>query len=526
MLKGGIIIELANIENCTGCMLCVAICPNNAIYIERDSVTGFLYPYKDSLRCIKCGVCEKYCPDCAVESKVDTKEQIIYALITMNERIREQCTSGGAFYLFASEMLKSGWAVAGALYDEKCHVYHTLINSEEELSPLLRSKYVQSDMRKVYPLIEDALNANKKVLFCGTPCQVAAVKKFGEINNKSDNLLLIDLICRGVPSDKIQDLYLEQLCKEKGSRVVKIEYKDKTLGWHKLGTKYTLENGETFVESVDESSLLTCFPGLDLSTRESCFHCQYKTQERVSDITIGDFWGLNDPEWDDDRGTSLVFINTRKGRELFEKIKSKIRYKEFSFSDVINHGNIMAFSELPENSWMRERFWQQIGKGDFRKTVNSIVDDYRELDGNRNRADRAERKYKILLRWMELKNRGIELKEYFEDNGINSAAVYGAGEIGILFGETLCGQMDIIKYYLDQNPRDAASAEIPLKVFSLNSPEIFPVDVIITTPVLITDEIENAIWNRFPGQKVCEVEEILYYLSRKHGLDLSLWGLT
>ncbi len=138
---------------------------------------------------------------------------------------------------------------------------------------------------------------------------------------------------------------------------------------------------------------------------------------------------------------------------------------------------------------------------------------------------RAQKKYDILRRWMELSHKNISLKEFFEDNSFLSVAIYGAGEIGVLLGEEICKDLDIVKYYLDKNPRECVNDVIPLPVYSLDNEAIFPVDVVIITPVLITDQLETAIWAHFPGQKVFELEEILYYLSVKHGLSLSMWGM-
>ena len=511
-------------DNCTGCMLCTTACNKNAIRMEKNKTTGFYYPVIDKELCVKCRACEMSCPENVIVKKNSSDNQSIYALISLDDKIRELCTSGGAFYLFAEEVLREGGAVAGAVYDEGLHVYHTLISKKEDIEPLLRSKYVPSDMREAFPMIKEALLDGKTVMFCGTPCQVAAVKRFGEILNKSEGLVLVDLVCRGVPSEKVQDLYLKQLYREKGSRVVKIEYKDKSLGWHKLSTKFIFENGESVVERGDEGEFFLCFPGFDLSVRESCFNCRYKSQERVSDITIGDFWGMKDPDWDDDRGTSLVLVNTSKGRKLLERISDKVRTKEFSFSEV-EEANRMAFSELPDQNYMRKRFWNEIGSADFRQTVKAIIMDYREMMEARNNAERAQKKYRILLKWLDLKNNGVELIEFFKDKNINSVAVYGAGEIGILFGEELIKYDGIIKYYIDQKPRKHLKDGITMEVYAIDDPQALPVEAIVISPVLITDALEETIWKRFPGQRVYEVEEVIYYLCKKHGFDLSVWGI-
>lgn len=344
------------------------------------SVDGFLYPSIDKEKCMQCGKCNDICPerqgrDAAFPIRWNAHQDLqdempkkgyfaakAYAAIARDEEIRSQSTSGGIFALLARKVLSKGGLVAGAAYGGDLYVRHKMARNENELRPLLRSKYLQSDMGSLYRQIGKALSSGREILFCGTPCQVAAIREYASSRSLGENLLLVDLLCRGVPSPKAFHKYLEELEGKHGERVDRVEFKDKSHGWHSLGTRYVFEDGSYVIENGGDSDLAQSFITHDLCVRESCFHCHYKREERISDVTIGDFWGIEGTEMDDDRGTSAVIINTEQGMELFSGILKDIRYKEYRVCDIIR-GNQMAFSPLRENREERRLFWKLLDEG-------------------------------------------------------------------------------------------------------------------------------------------------------------------
>lgn len=506
-------------DKCTGCGLCGQVCPMGAIAFAPDLQTGFLYPEIDKTNCIHCGLCERLCPERNVNIQPIKYDKEVYGVIAKDDTIRMKSTSGGVFTLLARAILKNGdGIVVGAAYNDELYVRHILIQDVKELPKITRSKYLQSDMRFVYKEIKRALEQKKKVLFCGTPCQVNAVKSYCAFCSNTDDLILVDLLCRGVPSPKANHLYLEQIAKEKGSKVVAMSHKDKTFGWHSLGTRYKMADGTSFIERIEESDWGKSFVCFDYCTRESCFSCQYKKEDRVSDITIGDFWGLDNTEWDDNRGTSAVFINTTKGRKLFNEIIGDIVYKKFKFQDVARN-NVMAFSPLRENRMARALFWELLKTHDYRTTVKLVREceaaEEQKKDAEMFQIKRFQKKFELLYKWMQMKQQGRSFLGLLDDRNILSVAIYGIGEMGILLYNELKSRSNLVKYIVDKNAAKVQSKEIEVPIYTIDDQRISLVDAVIITPVLITDEIKELIAKYMGKQNVYDLEEMLDTIERQ-----------
>lgn len=320
-------------EQCTGCKMCADLCPKKAISFDIDE-EGFWYPIvgKD---CINCGICIKKCPSLN-DKKINKRKPKVYSLWSKNDETRITSTSGGAFWEIAYQFIKEGGVVAGCKYgaDWKS-AEHMIAHNVEELLQIKGSKYFQSDTKGIYEAVKKELNEGKKVLFCGTPCQVAAIKSY--IDKNTEKLYCMDFICRSINSPKAFKAYIEELEEKYKSKVSKVHLKNKKYGWQSLASQVCFENGQEIIQDRNKDWWVKGFIFNDLYTRESCYHCQYKVLPRVNaDVTIGDFWGIQNQTQDDMfKGISVTLVNTEKGTELIEKSKAEFEYEEHKLQEVL-----------------------------------------------------------------------------------------------------------------------------------------------------------------------------------------------
>lgn len=309
---------------CCGCSACADICPVGAIEM-RSGKDGFLYPECDKAKCKNCGRCDEICPynqdyDVKVENKY-------YSLQAKEGAVRKVSSSGGAFRLLAETILKRGGAVVGASMDELV-VRHMIIESVDELSRIQGSKYVQSDTRGIFTEVKRLLDDGREVLFSGTPCQADALKRF--LGRDYSNLFLIDLICNGVASPIIWKRYTRYLERKYKSKLISYSFRDKRNcdDGHTVAAMF--ECGEKTWSIYEDKFCLSYFRGI--SSREQCSNCLYSTDKRKSDVTIGDFWGIekSHPEMCDGMGTSLLIVHTDKGNALLSSISKQVRLYEIS----------------------------------------------------------------------------------------------------------------------------------------------------------------------------------------------------
>lgn len=358
---------MINIEEknkCCGCHACFNICPKNAIEMIEDE-KGFKYPQIDENECINCGLCEKVCP--ILNKRKITNKPKSYACINKDEGIRKKSSSGGIFTLIAEEIINRGGVVFGAKFDNDFNVIHSYTNNKEELYKLRGSKYVQSIIGDNYKIVKSFLEEGKYVLFTGTPCQVEGLYAF--LQKDYDNLYTEDIICHGVPSPKVWKKYKEELEKQNNSKIKTMNFRDKSDGWMTYCLNHEFENSNSYKELNSKSNYMQAFLK-DLSIREACYDCKFKTKNRKSDITLADFWGIQNikPEMNDNKGTSLVIVNSSKGVDLFERIKEKINFVETNFEESIKYNPSMTCSpQIPKN---REKFFEDLDAMDFDKLVN------------------------------------------------------------------------------------------------------------------------------------------------------------
>ena len=356
-------------EKCTGCKMCADICPKKAITFKTNH-EGFWYPVVND-KCVNCGLCIKRCP-ALIEHKEENSKPEVYSVWSKNEETRITSTSGGVFWEIAKDFLSSGGVIAGCRYKSDWKsAEHIIAHNLEELEQIKGSKYFQSDTDGIYSQVRKELDNGVKVLFCGSPCQNAAIKSF--LGKEYANLYCMDFICRSINSPKAFKAYIDELEKNYGSKVTLVHLKNKKNGWQSLATQVRFENGQESIKDKNEDYWVRGFIFNDLYTRESCFNCQYRTIPRQNaDITIGDFWGIKNQSADDMfKGISVMLINTDKGRELFEKSKQAFQYRKYRIEDVLP-GN-PALLNNPVRTDKQDKFFKLLERNSFSYAVNKCI---------------------------------------------------------------------------------------------------------------------------------------------------------
>lgn len=321
-------IKIINKQDCCGCTACASVCPVNAIEMKPDEL-GFLYPAVSASICIECNKCDKVCGFLSP----DLRNDIPVAYGVRHKKIREveKSRSGAAFAALSDYFLKNGGVVYGAGYDAHFKVKHKRADDRDKRDDLRGSKYAQSDMTGVMSIIKQDLKEGNEVLFSGTPCQVYALKLFipAVLQKK---LFTIDIVCHGVSSPKVWDDYLLYLEKKEKKDILSVNFRDKSIfGWSGLH-----KESFTFSDNVKRTYDYTYYS--DLIVRPSCNECRFASVHRGSDLTLADFWGWKKlcPEFeDDDKGYSLLLVNTDKGDSLFRSVGDSIIHKQVDIMQCI-----------------------------------------------------------------------------------------------------------------------------------------------------------------------------------------------
>ena len=357
-------------EMCTGCKMCGDICPQKAISFREDS-EGFWYPEVRPDMCTECGLCARKCPSIHAESATSFFPAQVYAAWSKDEALRLESTSGGIFGELARHILNEGGLVAGSRYGSDWKsAEHILVHDKAELAQICGSKYFQSNTAGIYKAVKTELLSGKTVLFCGTPCQNAALGVF--LGKEYENLIRVDFICRSINSPLAFREYLTELEGQYGSEVVRVHLKDKTLGWQSLASHVWFANGQEYLKDRDSDFWVKGFIAHDLYTRESCYSCPYRTLPRTAaDITIGDFWGIRNQKAEDMRkGISVVLVNSEKGSKLFHAVREHLEIEEHSVEDALP-GN-PALLKNPVLTKKRERFFKLIHERPFSAVVRQL----------------------------------------------------------------------------------------------------------------------------------------------------------
>ena len=379
-------IHITDKKNCCGCSACVQRCPKQCISLTEDE-EGFLYPYVNEESCVECGLCEKICP--ILNPQEETFPLQVIAAKNTNTEERLGSSSGGLFLPLAKSIINEGGIVFGADYDSNWEVHHVGVENVSGLYALMMSKYLQSRIENTYKEAEKFLKCGRKVMFVGTPCQIAGLHGF--LRHKVyPNLLTIDVVCHGAPSPGVWRQYLAETYSEEEfiksrlkaaagkntvlyqslnakSPIGDIKFRDKTDGWK----KYRFVVRQKSASKADQNSVLSSvfhydneyMNGFlnDIYLRPSCYHCTLKNGASHSDMTIADYWAAKvvDKDFDDDKGLGLVILYSEKGRKVFAGLDLTVREVSSENAHLYNGG----FNEHTLPHPKRAKFFRMISCG-------------------------------------------------------------------------------------------------------------------------------------------------------------------
>ena len=321
-------IHITNKALCTGCSACEQVCAHGAIHMRLD-YEGFVYPVVNAKQCTECGLCNKICPQ-KVSLELPTQTDV-YAAYNKNEDTRATSTSGGLFSIFSQWVIAQGGVVFGATFTDTWMVHHEVVTTDEACSRFRGSKYVQSDISGIYKRVKSYLLQDKWVLFSGTPCEIDGLKAY--LRKEYEKLILIDLVCHGVPSPKLWSKFLDWTKRKHGILEYEgIRFRAKTKGWKNCNVELdylSMQNNHKTLSWNWAEDIYTDLFERGISLRPSCYQCKYRCLHHPSDVTLGDCWHYKDlaSEMYDDKGLSLVYVHTEKGKQLFNKLSMAFEYK-------------------------------------------------------------------------------------------------------------------------------------------------------------------------------------------------------
>ncbi len=337
--------DLAEKNICVGCTVCANVCPRQCVEMKKNP-NGFAYPaIVGAQRCVECGLCSKSCP--VLDNKgISQRLPSAYSVLSKDEFVRKDSSSGGIFTELCKEVIRNQGSIYGAAYNESFEVHHICVGNEQDLSLIRGAKYSQSVLGNTFKEIKMKLEEERKVLFSGTPCQVAGLKSY--LGKEYDSLICVDFVCHGVPSPLAWSEYVKYRSKidNHGVLPVSINLRSKETGWSRYSYCHVFQyKNKRVVIPNHESLYMKLFVG-DYINQLACTDCKFKGYSRVSDFTLGDFWGIwdIDPEIDDNKGTSVVLIHSEKGNNLFNHIKDNLIVKEVTLEQASQQNPSMLTS--------------------------------------------------------------------------------------------------------------------------------------------------------------------------------------
>lgn len=387
-------IELQEKASCCGCGACAQTCPKQCITMQVDN-EGFYYPKVDLSSCVNCGLCEKTCPLLNTQDSVDPLH--VYASKNKDKEILRKSSSGGIFSCLAQKVIEQGGVVFGARFDEQWNVIHDYTESHDGLKNFLSSKYVQSRIGSTYQAAKKFLDQGKRVLYSGTPCQIAGLHRF--LKKDYENLYTVDFLCHGVPSPKVWNLYHNQirdnLKKQKNDEVLfkNISFRDKPNGWLDFNLSLAIQIRrneklkEIFVSSSHRKNPYMRGFLNNLYLRPSCHACKFKRFQSHSDITMADFWGIGRVNLDfyDPMGVSMLFVNSKKGADVISLSCTQLDLYETDFESTLSNNGLKQkvekhprrdyfFANIDKTTNIQRLIYKCVGPSLLRRTLSTIKD--------------------------------------------------------------------------------------------------------------------------------------------------------
>lgn len=347
-------------DKCCGCGACFQICPVKCIEMIPD-YDGFKYPTVDKNKCIRCGKCNSVCPVNNIPHEQVHLEY--YCAKSKSDEYLKYSSSGAIFAEIAKYVLSQKGVIFGAAFNEKFELEHTSITSIDDLPKLLGSKYVQSDTRNTYCEVREHIKNGRLVMYCGTPCQIDGLKRFLSTRENSDRLILVDFVCHGVPSPKLWKKYLQYREDIAEGKLQTVNFRQKETGWETYSMSMHFENGTEYLCHRDKDMYLSLFIN-SYTLRDSCYQCKFKVDKHAGDLTIADFWQVKKvfPELDTRDGVSLVFINTKKGKRIFNEIKENLNATEVTRENALLDNKSAKYQSLKPSK--RYKIYRNIDKID------------------------------------------------------------------------------------------------------------------------------------------------------------------
>lgn len=353
-------------KECCGCGACVNSCTKNCIVMKRDE-EGFFYPEIDHSQCINCGKCKKVCPFLSMSDEAKVVE--CHYAFNKNDEIRMNSSSGGVFSAFALGVIGENGVVYGSAFSEDYRsVNIVFVDKQIDAEKLYGSKYVQSNAGYIYQQVKSDVLAGKKVLFSGTPCQISALKSY--LGHEYSNLICVDIICHGTPSPGLWEMYVDFIEEKHKGKLDYVNFRCKDSSWKDFGMMERI-NKEWIYSSKNSNPYMHMFLR-NYSLRPSCYHCKCKGHS-VADISIGDFWGIEDlyPELNDGKGVSAVITRTTKGQEFLKYIEDTLVIGECKYSEITrkNSAELHSVAEPDE----RKQFFVDMNQMNFLRLQNKYV---------------------------------------------------------------------------------------------------------------------------------------------------------
>ena len=332
-------LESGKKSDCYNCTACATVCPKQCITMEKDEKDGYIYPKIDKTKCIECGRCKQVCINLKSQ-ELQNKIQKALVLYNRDSKTRSTSASGGISHILMEYIIENDGVVYGASYDKNLKVVHTRATTIEECEKYKTSKYVRSDIQNIYKQVIQDLEKGKKVLFTGTPCQIAGLKSVVSEKLQAE-LILCEIMCDCVASPILFEKFKKQIEKKYQSKIKTINFRSKECGAHNKTMKIEFINGEEILLKQKEQNLYSEYMqifGCGMSAPECCTKCELEhINERTADFTIGDYWGKKEILKDDNQGISLLLINSKKAEKIFETyIKDKVNYQQVEILQALD----------------------------------------------------------------------------------------------------------------------------------------------------------------------------------------------